>query len=283
MINQGRSLSFKHFLITRVNIGYLDGNYRGGLTPDNWLNKRIEIFKTFCMPSILNQKNKNFTWLLYFDRKTPPDFLFELENYFEGFPFIHIKTMEGGFGNLHAVLSKDISDLVKNEDYVITSRVDTDDMLNVSYIERIQALFNYQEYLSINFSKGLVYDKKSGLLGPTIQRSNAFMSLIEKKHSRNLKTVFHKKHREYLEDKERIEIKNGDYMWVVSVHGLNISSGFFARPFLSNRINLESKFNFNFQKSPSFKIRILAMKNYIDRQSKKVFPFIRRKLNLEKY
>lgn len=279
MINQNSDLIFKHFLITRVNIGYLEGNYRGGLTPDNWLKKRIEIFKAFCLPSVLNQKNKNFTWLLYFDQKTPQDTLHELNKDFEEFNFIQIKTMEGGFGELKAILSKDIRELVKSEEYVITSRVDTDDMLNESFIDKVQSFFKYQDYISINFSKGLVYDNKSGLLGPTFQRSNAFISLIEKKCSKDLKTVFYKKHREYLDDKDRIEIMAGEYMWVVSVHGLNVSSGFFARPFLFNKINLKVKFNFQYQKSPSFKMRIFAMKNFINRQSKKIIPYITRRLN----
>jgi hypothetical protein len=271
---------FRHFLITRVNIGYLDRIYPDGINPEIWLYKRITIFKEYCFPSIINQTNKNFTWLLYFDERTPNPILRELKEFFNESPFIIIKTMEGSFGNLKTVLKKDIMDLLTDEKFIITSRVDTDDMLNKFYIEKVQSFFNCQKYVSINFSKGLVYDTSTGLIGATIQKSNAFISLIEKIESRSPKTVYYKLHREYLNDTERLEIKNSDYMWVVSVHGLNVSSGFFARPIFFSRIDLYKNFNFKNQKYSSLKIRLVALIKFFKRKSKKVFPFFKRKLRL---
>ena len=63
-------LSFSHFIITRFNIKNQGWEYDKNckeVNNDEWLRHRIEIFEKYCLPSILNQTEKNFLWLVYFD------------------------------------------------------------------------------------------------------------------------------------------------------------------------------------------------------------------------
>ena len=41
----------------------------------NWLKHRYYLFETFCFPSILSQTNKNFKWLVFFDKDTPSEYV----------------------------------------------------------------------------------------------------------------------------------------------------------------------------------------------------------------
>lgn len=54
--------------------------------PKEWMDKRVYIFEKICLPSILNQTNKDFIWLLSFSEKTPPYYYEKYQHY----PFIKI-------------------------------------------------------------------------------------------------------------------------------------------------------------------------------------------------
>ena len=65
---------FQHFLITRFNLRLSEWQTtkRGeSVLSEAWLNNRFELFKTYCLPSVKQQTNQNFTWLVCFDSETP--------------------------------------------------------------------------------------------------------------------------------------------------------------------------------------------------------------------
>lgn len=60
---------FHHFLITRFNLRNPSWELTKNnetLLDDSWMSERIELFKNYCFPSVVNQTNKNFKWLLFF-------------------------------------------------------------------------------------------------------------------------------------------------------------------------------------------------------------------------
>jgi len=273
-------MNFKHFLVTRVNIGYVERALEKNVTPSQWLDFRLNIFYKHCLPSILNQSCKNFVWFLYFDERTPSEVIKIIEDKFHAYPFIELKFMNGSFVDLNGNIIKDIKNTIGGDiSHVITSRVDTDDMIHFDFIKRIQEIFNYQELLAVNFSRGLIYDVRTGVLGDTCQRSNAFMTLIENISNHGIKTVYHRKHREYLNEPYWKELKNTPYMWCVTVHGLNISTGFFGKAFLCTNNELIKYFDYKFQKVAVLNDKIKFLRIYYVRKSRKIIPFILRKLN----
>src|SRR4051812_22439143 len=70
--------SFRHYIITRYN---LDINGRPDLAPNSqcleasWLEDRLQLFRSICVPSVASQTSKNFTWLILIHPKTPAEYV----------------------------------------------------------------------------------------------------------------------------------------------------------------------------------------------------------------
>lgn len=66
--------SVDHVLLTRFNVptpGY-ESLVRAS---DGWLEKRIVLFEKYCLPSVRNQGDRRFRWLVYFDPESPEWFI----------------------------------------------------------------------------------------------------------------------------------------------------------------------------------------------------------------
>jgi len=53
----------KHFLLTRFNLRneeWITTRDGGAVLTEEWLIQRFELFENYCLPSVMNQKNKNF-------------------------------------------------------------------------------------------------------------------------------------------------------------------------------------------------------------------------------
>jgi len=245
-------MEFKHLLISRLNVFYKTKMAERGFDPEDWLLERVEIFKKFCFPSILHQANKNFHWFFYIDSQTPDIVRKDLEDLFEQFSFIQLISHRYESFNITKYLQADINQYLGSDfQYLISSRVDTDDMLHKDYISIVQRQFKNQEYLALNFNKGLVYDVPSGVSSIMIHRYNAFISLIEKRTVEGFRTVFQKNHTAYRQDLGKTEIKLDRPMWCVTIHGLNDSTGFYGRVIKFAQPDLKTWFGFKFQKKPN--------------------------------
>ncbi len=146
---------YRHFLITRFNLNYSKNNALS-VPSEEWLSKRIKIFKRFCLPSILNQTNKNFIWLLYFDANTPDKYKQEIAQLEKENAFIKAVYIENA-GMLISSLNKEIKErLAPGTEYVITTRMDNDDGLHKDATDVIQRQFKEQEFAVVNLNDGLV-------------------------------------------------------------------------------------------------------------------------------
>ena len=267
-------MNYKHLLITRINVFYKTKMAVRGFDPDTWLLERVEIFKKFCLPSILNQSNKNFYWFFYIDSETSQEVISDLAITFEPFPFIKLIAHHYESFNITKYLQGDIQQYLGSDfQYLISSRVDTDDMLHKDYIDIVQKEFKNQEYQALNFNKGLVYHVPTGVSSLMEHRYNAFMSLIEKRSVNGFKTVFHKQHTEYRNDIRKLEIKIKQSMWCVTIHGLNDSTGFYGKVFKLREPDLSESFGFQYQKSPSF----MDILNFTLRSYSRTFQKVRDK------
>lgn len=199
-------MEFKHLLISRLNVFYKTKMAERGFDPEDWILDRVEIFKKFCLPSILNQSNKNFYWFFYIDTKTPQDVINDLEIIFKSYLFIKLISHHYESFNIRKYLQSDILQYLGSDfQYLISSRVDTDDMLHKDYIKNAQMRFNHQKYEAINFNKGLVYHVPTGVSSMMVHRYNAFMSLIEKSPENDFQTAFYKQHTKYRTDPHKVE------------------------------------------------------------------------------
>ena len=125
---------FKHYLFTRWNL--LDKNttvYNNPAIkdPGEWMEHRMKLFDEFTLPSVMMQTCRNFTWLLSFDKKTPEWILSK----YASFPGVEvIYEYPADYLRRHADLTKD--------EWIITSRLDNDDIILPEYIETVQSYFD---------------------------------------------------------------------------------------------------------------------------------------------
>ncbi|MEX2564719.1 MAG: glycosyltransferase [Cyclobacteriaceae bacterium] len=270
-------MDYKHLLISRLNVFYKTKMAGRGFDPDTWLMERVDIFKKFCFPSILNQSNKNFIWFFYIDAETPLEVRIDLEKTFYPYPFIKLISHQYESFNITKYLQKDIQKFLGDDfQYLISSRVDTDDMLHKDYMAIVQQKFKGQKYQALNFNKGFVYDVSSGVVSLMVHRYNAFLSLIENKPEKGFRTVFQKPHTDYRHDLKKIEVSIKQPMWCVTIHGLNDSTGFYGRVYKFSKPDLKENFGFQFQKSPP----IPGIINYTIRSYSRTFQKFRNKFFL---
>jgi hypothetical protein len=235
-------MKFSHFLLTQFNLR----NFPQSSATEydkwtDWTRNRIQLFKTYCLPSILNQTEKDFIWLIYFDSTTPDEFkpfIDELRSY----GFIKICYSNGSDDFFKNYLNEVKSRLTQDSKWVITTRLDNDDMLHQSAISLIQENFLEKNNYLIALSSGYVLDLDKKVLSHYFYPMSPFISLIESV-SENMVGVFGKLHTQwqalrlfifkelYFEfvnksaRKARFILKNP--LWIQTVHGANVSNSFF--------------------------------------------------------
>ncbi|TWO34390.1 hypothetical protein E1J38_000645 [Seonamhaeicola sediminis] len=247
---------FTHFVITRFNLRQsIWGLDKQGteVNSDAWLTHRYKIFETYCFPSIQNQTNKYFKWLVFFD-ETTPQFYRDKNNFlssvFSNFIPVYVKD----FDTFHVKLPQFIKDYSEEGvDYVITTRLDNDDCFHKDAIKIIQDHFTTKETTIIDLCNGLTLQinggyklslRKNVISGPFISLSESLKS--EKKPV----TVYSKEHTAWLGTVHYVSVKKGFY-WMQIIHNRNISNAL-AQQLTMNKRYLEG---FDFLENISFSLR----------------------------
>lgn len=169
---------FRHYLFTRWNL-LMEGQtvYNNPQVPDptEWMKHRVDLFESYCLPSVLNQTCRNFQWLLAFATETPR----EVIDRYNGYPFVKI-IYQYPADYLRSLFGKNLN----NGDYLITSRLDNDDTIEPAYIEKIQQQYldgMDEDFLLVD-TDGRQLELATGIYYDVARRSNnsPFISLIER-------------------------------------------------------------------------------------------------------
>jgi hypothetical protein len=211
---------FTHYLITRFNIrvsGFGPETMDSSAMDEGWLRERVKLFNTICVPSVIGQRNTNFEWLIYMDPSTSLD------------EFAHLT--ESTFP-VHFIFATDYEDMIKDirlrivaapSSFVITTRLDNDDVISSVFIETIQQSFQPRDKLIINLNAGYDYHSNIHLLTKWNRRyRNNFMSLVEDKNADRLYTVYGFPHWKPPAEAEIVNIEGQPY-WIYWRHGMNFS------------------------------------------------------------
>jgi hypothetical protein len=228
------------------------------------------LFREFCLPSILNQTYKGFTWLLYFDVDTPQEFN-EFLNELNSFTFIKI-CYSKGYEGFNLTYTEEVKKIVgKSVKWIITTRMDNDDCLHKDAIKIIQNNFVEKHKFLISLASGYVLNISDRMLSHYFYPMSPFLSLIETTDN-EIGCVFEKGHTKW--DSLQISISkeiwlncfnkkarksqiilNGP-LWVQTVHGGNISNSFYRGfPVLKGRDLTVFSINFKNNKQPITIIR----------------------------
>lgn len=180
-------MGFRHFIITRFNLRIDGPNVKmdksgNEVLTNEWLSHRINIFNKYCLPSVAAQTNKDFLWLIYFDSTTDEATKQQnalLEAKYQG--LVRIMYADGNSDFMNRYANDVLSLCSENQEYVITSRLDNDDIIHKDFIKKIQENFSDQRFTAVNFVKILMFNPEiKNKLHIDYIFSNHFISLIEK-------------------------------------------------------------------------------------------------------
>lgn len=209
----------EHFLITRFNVLPEFDIINEGSWDREWLTHRFNLFEKFCYPSVFNQSNQNFKWIVFFHSKTPEEFKHKINEYakWENFIPVYLDDRYTIEKNKLAILEN----LSSQPKYLITSRLDSDDAISRNYIEIIQNDFAEQEFEFLNFSYGYVLNGNKLYIFKYLQ--NPFVSLVERVNTlstNGFKSVLCADHTELYSHGKVKQIKT-ETGWMQIIHGKN--------------------------------------------------------------
>lgn len=235
-------MDYSHFIITQFNLRNFplaeNIEYESWL---QWTRNRILLFKEYCLPSVLNQSAKSFTWLIYFDSDTPLEFNGFL-NELKSFSFINICYCKGVDDFNLRYINEVKKRMNPSDKWIITTRIDNDDCLHKDTVKTIQENFIPSHKFLISLASGYILDIADRTLSHYFYPQSPFLSLIEDSE-RDLIGVFDKGHTrweslrlfvfkeiwlEYFGKKERRSrfiLKKP--LWIQTFHGKNVSNSFY--------------------------------------------------------
>ena len=234
-------MRFAHFIITQFNLRNFPLSDGAGYEKwIQWTRNRIDLFRKFCLPSMINQTCKDFTWLLFFDSETPPEFDGFIEN-LKSYKFIEICRSDG-INDFYAGYFDEINKrLTENAGWIITTRIDNDDVLHRDAVKTIQLNFEEKHKYLISLASGYILNTADNRMSHYFYPMSPFISLIENTGN-SPSGVFEKGHTKWDElrlfvfreiwheffrpgkRKSRFILKRP--MWIQIVHGENVSNSF---------------------------------------------------------
>lgn len=215
-------MSFKHFILTRFNTTLIsepvsiDREGERKRYDPSWLEHRVNIFEKVCVPTIKNQTNKGFKWIVLFGENTPDTFIAELANKHE---FIPVK---GSQWQLNERLDRTIRSLAGDSSYIITTNVDSDDGISLDFINEVQSQF-LQKEMAIYVDRGVRWNLNDNTYLSTTGTRNPFPSIVEPVTNGAFRTVIAYSHGQldgYYGTV--VHINNKVTRWLMGIHGDNL-------------------------------------------------------------
>lgn len=208
----------QHFLLTRFNLKI---NGIDASTNTVWLADRFHLFEKFCLPSVLSQTNHNFIWIFFFDKDTPEPFRTKALSLTSVSDKIKILFIDG-FKELNTNHSTLISPYITDK-YIITTRLDNDDIIHQDFIETIQklALLKHNQVIDLRKGYQMIQQNERYSFRLLTNQFNAFISVVE--DSSMYKTVLSREHPQWRTERN-IVIHNKKRLWIEFVHSKNITN-----------------------------------------------------------
>ncbi|PZX11931.1 putative rhamnosyltransferase [Breznakibacter xylanolyticus] len=226
--------TFSHILITRFNVPWVNGK-----SPDDiWLKNRMDLFFQYCLPSVYQQTNTNYNWIIYLDTQTPNWALQKLKSKIRSNTYL-IKVST--FDVMKQQVSNDVLSLCDNNSkFVITSRLDNDDIISPFFIDLIQQNYNPIHNSFINFDGGICYHLQKHLFSKYKYINGPFVSKIENIENKITTIIEH----DHTSLNANFQI-HGNH-WVQFVHNNNISNSIEGKILINRKILNANKWIANF-------------------------------------
>jgi Putative rhamnosyl transferase len=212
-----RTPDFTHLLVTRFNVMFRSPADPSAVTKcldAEWLDARLTLFERYCAPSVAAQHDKEFTWLILIHPKTPAAVRTRLRQAAEA------EQTEVPLGRVRQAMRRVLAEREGDSPYLITSRLDSDDALHVSYMQRVHAGFDHQELECLDLPGGYTYDPRTKDVRSRVSHQNPFISLVERSNGEP-QTVFSIRHGD-IDQVAPIRALDEAPAWLQVIHGGNI-------------------------------------------------------------
>ena len=231
----------KHFLITRFNLkvaSWKTAKDGSAVLDDQWLENRFELFEKFCLPSVENQSNQNFIWVVFFDTDTPEKFRDRIQQISKNHKNFQTLYINGIVELADSFKTYIISQLEHDDQFILTTRLDNDDIIHRDFIQTIQNLSKKNGESLIDLRKGYQVNivKKNAEIRKYNYAFNPFISVLENRN--HFETIISRMHSEW-ENHEHIAIYNQKALWIELVHQKNKVNAVKRKLFMTRNIKLE--------------------------------------------
>ena len=207
--------SCAHIILTRFNVR-TPGREERVRTRPGWLAERFQLFERFCLPTVATQTTQNFTWLVYFDDETPPEFCPRIDAY-RRYPFfrpyfVNYEELSLYREHIAALFSE-------RPEWLLTTNLDNDDGWHREFVASLHQHLKFGAPAVFNFEQGLVYN--NGRIYLRKDRCNPFASFLEPFD--HIRTIWGEQHIHLSRLGHVIQI-DAQPLWLQVVHDKNVSN-----------------------------------------------------------
>jgi Putative rhamnosyl transferase len=238
-----------HVVVTRYNLAIPDFRARVGISSPSdsqrWLDTRLRLFKSFCLPSMLNQTTPPHLWILGFDgesRDAVAPVLEAVKDHPWIVPAWQKKIRRSGYEDYKGAFVREILlHLTSAHSHVILTRLDSDDSLGrgfLNYVSRYSSAV-CDSYADISdfwifFPMGADYFKHRCWL--YVYPGNQFSSRVLTREAFLTESFIFRDHSAVTSPYDTVFLPiTTEPVWLHTRHGGNVGSG---RPGDTRRIRL---------------------------------------------
>lgn len=213
----------KHFLITKINTHtrtlWYEREYKQLLYrrfDEKYLRHRLGLFDKYVVPSVESQTCGDFTWLVCIhpdtDGAIKKEFASRVDNLIEVSEDEEIANFIEGCGD------------------VITTNLDSDDLISMDYIENVQRAYDLVVLREVtlpvvlSFPDGFMLDEKQELVTPTSHTNNPFVSLVERVSRPGVVRTISSYNHGTISDSFRVITFCDSWLWATVIHENNIAN-----------------------------------------------------------
>lgn len=219
-------VNFQHIVLTRFNL-YGAFSFHPEPPTAKWQKERIELFEKFCLPSMIAQKQNNFTWFVMFDAASDKVLRAKVEEWKRACPmfFPMYFERERRWQIAKQTIVNEI--LEPGVTHLLSTRLDNDDALHENFVRLVQSKIAYRkdEALVIDAPNGYRLDLEKKWVYERYKYCSPFISYLEKLEPGTLpKTVlwFPGGHDKAFNYAPVISIKSRT--WLQVIHGDNLTN-----------------------------------------------------------
>ena len=208
-------MKLQHLVITRLTIKLFYDEF----SPE-WLEERLRLFRTYCVPSMAGQTSEEYEWLILCDQTTDPEFVKRVEESRSLVPQLRVLYTSKHGGGIPDVVSPTVK---PDTELLVTTRLDGDDALHTETVAVVQeyasafARSSNRTWL-LNFPWGYRYDEGDRRLYEVYWMYSPFSSLFEKlRAGKRFENVYRNHHRLHLFSSAHFD--HSLPAWMQVIHG----------------------------------------------------------------